>query len=344
MATTVTTPKTPHVREQRRRRPVRRALQGLTAVLTVALTASMMQLVAERHNAAAHPAPGEHVQLADGRAVHVQVAGREHGGPTVVLEGGAGASSAAWAWVQPALARHTTVVSYDRAGLGWSDGNPHAADTDAVVADLHETLTRLALPHPYVLVGHSLGGHYVRAYTATHGSDVGGVVLVDPSHEESAAVTGPIEDMRAMFTALRLATRLGITRLYDPLAADLHLLPEPQRSQGLTQQHSRAGIDAQIDELLAVDTVGARIPGGQALGTRPLEVLLATGGAADASQQATIDAMADLRRNLTTLSAHSRTTIVPDASHVSILTDRQHAEVVSQAILRVVKAVPAHNE
>lgn len=37
---------------------------------------------------------------------------------------------------------------------------------------------------PYLLVGHSLGGHIVRALAARHPADVVGVILVDARHED----------------------------------------------------------------------------------------------------------------------------------------------------------------
>jgi pimeloyl-ACP methyl ester carboxylesterase len=43
------------------------------------------------------------------------------GAPTVVLEAGLDSFSTNWFWVQTALASSMRVVSYDRAGLGWSD-------------------------------------------------------------------------------------------------------------------------------------------------------------------------------------------------------------------------------
>jgi pimeloyl-ACP methyl ester carboxylesterase len=40
------------------------------------------------------------------------------------------------------------------------------------------------VPPPYVLVGHSLGGHIVRAFASRHPRDVVGVILVDARPED----------------------------------------------------------------------------------------------------------------------------------------------------------------
>ena len=68
--------------------------------------------------------PGEprDITLADGRRLHVKVAGS--GRPAVVFEAGMGSSLGAWSVVMPGVAERTTAVAYDRAGYGASDRGP----------------------------------------------------------------------------------------------------------------------------------------------------------------------------------------------------------------------------
>ena len=61
---------------------------------------------------------------------------------------------------------------------------PAARSSATVVHDLHELLQRAPVAGPYVLVGHSIGGEYVRAFTAKFPSEVAGVVLVDSTHPD----------------------------------------------------------------------------------------------------------------------------------------------------------------
>jgi pimeloyl-ACP methyl ester carboxylesterase len=52
------------------------------------------------------------------------------------------------------------------------------------VADLHSLLQAGREKPPYVMVGASLGGIFVRLYEARHPDEVGGLVLIDPASEE----------------------------------------------------------------------------------------------------------------------------------------------------------------
>ncbi len=106
------------------------------------------------------------------------------GSPAVVLEAGQGCAGAEWEPVAEAVARLTRVMSYDRAGLGASDPAPSPRSTREMVADLHALLTAAAIPPPYVLVGHSIGGLAARLYAHCYPGEVAGLVLVDPTHPD----------------------------------------------------------------------------------------------------------------------------------------------------------------
>ena len=210
------------------------------------------------------------MELSDGRSLHLQVSGEERDGPLIVLEAGAGGSSASWAWVQPALSEYFRVVSYDRAGLGWSDPSTHGPGVGPVVADLRAALDERGLDGPYVLVGHSLGGHYARAFAAAYRDEVVGLVLVDPSHERTGEALGEdyLAGLGPMLTAVELAARVGLTRVYNPMEVDLGL-PEPQRSQIQAEQRSVQWVRSAGEEMTALDRIGAQVAG-EDLGDIPL--------------------------------------------------------------------------
>lgn len=126
--------------------------------------------------------PARLVDIGDGRKMNIYCIGL--GAPTVIFESGLGDQIRAWAMVQPAIAKSTQACSYDRAGFGFSSPSGRAGTSENAVEDLHALLSAASLKPPYVLVGHSLGGMYVRLYADLYRSEVSGMVLVDPVSEE----------------------------------------------------------------------------------------------------------------------------------------------------------------
>lgn len=125
------------------------------------------------------------VDVGGGRRLHVNCSGTNlAGGPTVVLESGAGNDSSVWNRVQPEVAKFARVCAYDRAGLGRSDPVVAPRTIVALTEDLHALLVRAQIPGPYIMVGHSLGGILVRLYASYYPSQVAGMVLVDSAHED----------------------------------------------------------------------------------------------------------------------------------------------------------------
>jgi pimeloyl-ACP methyl ester carboxylesterase len=117
-----------------------------------------------------------------GHLMRLLVAG--HGTPTIVLEAGSGSTSRTWRTLQPTLGALTRTVSYDRAGLGNSALSPRPRSARVIAEELHAALRAAQLPPPYLLVGHSAGGLYVRVFAATYPTEVVGLVLVDPAPED----------------------------------------------------------------------------------------------------------------------------------------------------------------
>src|SRR5208283_3353798 len=105
--------------------------------------------------------PGRMVDIG-GRQLHADIRGR--GSPAVVLEAGIAASSVSWALVQNRVAEFTTVVSYDRAGFGWSKSAPNRPTALGAAQDLALLLECLKIEQPFILVGHSFGGLIVRVF------------------------------------------------------------------------------------------------------------------------------------------------------------------------------------
>ena len=103
--------------------------------------------------------------------------------PTVILAGGHGCTTLSWAPVQIGLGLSARTVSFDQAGMGFSDPGPLPVTGSAVVEDLRAALKSAGVAPPYVLVGLSLGGLYMRLFAFKYPQDVLGMVMVDSSSE-----------------------------------------------------------------------------------------------------------------------------------------------------------------
>ena len=111
----------------------------------------------------------------------------------------------------PQVAEVTRVCRYDRANnqSGRSDPAPTPRTAADIVADLHALLQAADISGPYVLVGPSVAGLFVRLYATTYPEDVVGLVLVDPSHEEQPTVLGALLTPEELALSQRLDFESG---------------------------------------------------------------------------------------------------------------------------------------
>jgi pimeloyl-ACP methyl ester carboxylesterase len=124
-----------------------------------------------------------------GYRVHLYCIG--HGTPTVVIMG---EFSFDWQLVQPDVAEFTRVCTFDLSGTAWSDpfkttavkSTPACADR---VDEIHRLVTRAPIDGPYVLVGYSVGGLWVRIYAAEYPENIQGMVIVDHAFQGGGAPT-----------------------------------------------------------------------------------------------------------------------------------------------------------
>lgn len=191
------------------------------------------------------PPPGQMVDIG-GRRIHVDIAGR--GSPCVVLEAGIAASSISWALVMRRLAEFATVMTYDRAGFGWSDLAPHRCTAVDSARDLQLLLEKMQMSDALVLVGHSFGGLIARIFQQLNPERVAGLVLVDPvCRVEWRDATEARKRMLARGVLLsrrgELLARLGVVKLaLDLLLSGSRRIPKllarvsAGRGAGLTER------------------------------------------------------------------------------------------------------------
>ncbi|BAU14713.1 alpha/beta hydrolase fold protein [Leptolyngbya sp. NIES-3755] len=190
---------------------------------------AIYQTLATRRDRRKFLPPGKMIEV-HGNRLHYQAMGA--GQPTVVIESGQGATHLDWQLVQPEIAKFTQIVTYDRAGYGWSDLSANPRTAQHIVDDLRQLLQNAGIAPPYVLVGMSLSGIFVRLFAYQYPEEVAGMVLVSVAHERMYESMPPdMVKLNQQFDwlaihVLPIAARIGLFRLLVtldrlPLAAGL---------------------------------------------------------------------------------------------------------------------------
>jgi len=309
----------------------RLVLYPLFVGLVVAGVGGSYETIQEQVHRSTTAMPGHLVDVG-GHRLYMHCTGS--GSPTVVLVSGLAEASTYWGgWIAPAVAQNTTVCAYDRAGQGWSDPPASPQDGVAVATDLRTLLDHAQIPGPYVLVGHSTGGAYVRVFAAHYPDLVAGMVLLDSQPNE--ALTG-LPDFPSQYSAIRRASalfsslaRLGVFRLVNQFAADP--LPVPTRDEERAVVSTANLNRIQRDEFAELPMTLKEAAALTTLGDRPLIVVTAARGA-----QA---GWLPLQDKMTGLSSNSVHRVLPDTDHPGVIHDGVGAAQASQAILDVVASV-----
>jgi pimeloyl-ACP methyl ester carboxylesterase len=305
----------------------------LVIIIALLAAAAVYQFMKSRQEKQRYPPPGEMVDVG-GFRLHLNVMGS--GQPTVILDAGMVSFSSNWAWVQPEIAKVTRVVAYDRAGLGWSDPSPQPPDAAQNARELHAALQKLGISAPYVLAGHSYGGLTVRAFAALYRNEVAGLVLVDGSHPDQWVRMGASSRMIWMSNGISsVLAHFGLFRLFKQ---EFKLLTDglpPQQAAELMAFASTPGaLSASANAAkLWDDTSRPFVNASGSLGDIPLIVLSVT------EQPRMADKLTELQNELPALSSNSQHITVQGANHEGLVAKREHAQVVTDAILRVVQAV-----
>ncbi|MEH6938673.1 alpha/beta hydrolase [Bacillus sp. JJ664] len=107
---------------------------------------------------------------------------------TVILINGGSGPIEGWYKVFHELAEETTVLAYNRLGVGKSDYPKSPQHGIFIVNTLRQLLKEINVSPPYILVGHSLGGLYANLFARQYPDEIAGVVLLDASHPEDISI------------------------------------------------------------------------------------------------------------------------------------------------------------
>jgi pimeloyl-ACP methyl ester carboxylesterase len=302
----------------------------VSAVLTATAVGGGYEAIGEATDATGTPSTGRLVDVG-GHLLYISCVGS--GSPTVVLEPGAGGTSAQMGWITPDVAARTRVCVYDRAGRGWSEPAATAQDGAQIAIDLHTLLHNAGEPGPYVLAGHSFGGLYVRTFAQHYPDEVVGLVLVDTTAAQEPATSVAPPERRAddgvgrVASVSSIAGRVGVARLLAQ--TDWAELP-PQSQTEIRTSNAQAGwFGSTVDEYLRAGPSAREAAVFRDFGDKPLFVV--TAGRHPQSWMTE-------QSKLLALSTNSTQEIVEGAAHIDLLVTKGYAAETADAIIAVVES------
>ncbi|KAI0383848.1 hypothetical protein F5Y04DRAFT_22557 [Hypomontagnella monticulosa] len=113
--------------------------------------------------------------------------------PTVLFEGGEmPVEDGLWQFANDAV-NNGSIGRYcfvDRPGLAWSDTAPSPLSAGMAVEAVSEALARVGEEGPWVLASAGIGSIYSRIFSARHGGEIKGLLLIDPFHDDDLGGVG----------------------------------------------------------------------------------------------------------------------------------------------------------
>lgn len=216
------------------------------------------------------------VDLPNGPSLFLMAAGpdrKSENEPAIIIEHGLGGSRFEWLATMRLVARFARVYVYERAGYAPSSPPLHnqPPTLKQTAANLKALLEAARVAPPYILVGHSLGGKFIRQFLADYGENVvSGMVVVD-----SAPLTVKIPPNSG-----ELCGTAGYAEVVG-MAAN-HTIPETEWDKVMNEDPSNETIQQQELEHAAPDEPGTegrmlydRMKGQQLLGDGRLSVIFA---------------------------------------------------------------------
>jgi pimeloyl-ACP methyl ester carboxylesterase len=242
------------------------------------------------------------------------------------------------------IASRTTVCSYDRAGMGWSDPSSGPVTVGMLARDLAVLQDRARLRWPFVLVASSVGGLTAEMFARQFPERVAGLVFLDaPNSLALAQGTAAEPWMRPATCASGVLAHLGVIRLLDPFGLAAEASEAGRRGAALTYSarpwnqlcRIARGLPATIQEFERAAPLPPDLP---------VTVLIAASRDDLAPPIVTrfVDsdvmqaALGDNHQQLAKLSAHGRSEVVPDSTH---LIANSQPEAVADAVFAMLEQV-----
>lgn len=106
------------------------------------------------------------------------------GQPTIIIEPGLNCGMHWYYELQMNLSKHYRTICYNHPGIGNSTTNNNPRTLPYYVDELKALLIKKEINPPYVLIGHSLGGHIIRYYAHLYPKEVACLIFLDDTNED----------------------------------------------------------------------------------------------------------------------------------------------------------------
>ncbi len=149
--------------------------------------------------------PATQMIQVDGRAMRIWsdgIARRTPEQPVIILEAGGGNGLDTWRPIFREIAALGPVLAYDRRGIGKSEPDKEKPTLRRVGQSLYALLQAAKVAPPYVLVGQSWGGVFIRSFADQYPKEIAGLVFVEvtdfeATREKKFSILSPIDPKAA---------------------------------------------------------------------------------------------------------------------------------------------------
>jgi pimeloyl-ACP methyl ester carboxylesterase len=327
-------------------KPFRRLkLLGMTLITIILLTlvsGFLYEYTSYKNVKSNYPPDGQMIDVGD-REIHMNIKGTKTSLLPVVIETGTGNWSYDWSNIQKELSKHTQVITYDRAGYGWSDPPPNGFSIDTTINDLSKILESSKIDTSVILVGHSVGGIYSRLFTEKYPEKVSGLVLVDSRNEYFSEQAKSFNDkfFETQDQSMnRILSQIGIVRLFgENMVSDS--MPNYLSAKKYVNVHWDTSFFKVLNEEIKQIKINEKLlEGTRSLGDKPLTIITPSDVELQATELGFSEQEADSfekiwmdsQKKLTNLSTNSEFILVPNSSH-SVMYDQP--DVIIKAILKM---------
>jgi pimeloyl-ACP methyl ester carboxylesterase len=246
----------------------------ITFVMVLALIGIIIEQTL-RWNSIRNIQPEGNFLQVNGNQLHYVLKGS--GNVTVIFDSGIDMGGhLSWRNIQNEVSKFANTLSYDRAGILWSERGSREKNSKNIVSDLQCMIDSLNCKKPYIVVAHSFAGLHMREFIALNKDDIAGIIFIDVSHPDQKVLSQKefpeLSDKGNNNLLNRLAYLTGIWRFLN-----ISMYPNLANNDTIEEQSklSFRSIRACTDEINAMGTIYEEVKKYDFLGNIPTTIITA---------------------------------------------------------------------